>query len=93
VTSARSETGTVTYPPGSTLALVTWVQKDDGHWFGARIPQRFVSMDLVTVAAGADGKTAAQYERFGASGHLASGSDQDGAREEAILAERASVMP
>jgi cytochrome P460 len=93
VSSARLETGTVTYPTGSTLALVTWVQKDDGHWFGARIPQRFVSMELVTVAAGADGKSAAKYERFGASGQPASGSDQDGAREEAILAERASVMP
>jgi hypothetical protein len=46
VTSARSATGSVTYPVGSTVALVTWVQKDDGHWFGARIPQRFVSMEL-----------------------------------------------
>lgn len=26
------------YSPGSVLALVTWVQRDDPHWFGARIP-------------------------------------------------------
>jgi hypothetical protein len=93
VTRARSATGAVTYLAGSTLALVTWVQKDDGHWFGARIPQRFVSMELVTVDAGTDGKTAAQYERFGPDGRLASGSNQDAVREEAILAERASMMP
>ncbi|MDQ1450465.1 MAG: hypothetical protein QOK38_331 [Acidobacteriaceae bacterium] len=93
VASARSATDAVTYPAGSQLALVTWVQKDDGHWFGARIPQRFVSMEMVTVAAAADGKTAAKYARFGADGRLAGGSDQDAAREDAILAERASFMP
>ena len=93
VTSARSAADAVTYPVGSQLALVTWVQRDDEHWFGGRIPQRFVSMELVTVAAGADGKTAATYQRFGADGRLAGGSDQDAVREEAILAKRASFMP
>jgi hypothetical protein len=93
VTSARSATGLVTYPVGSTLALVTWVQKDDGHWFGARIPQRFVSMELVTVAAGVGGKAGARYERFGPDGRLANTSGQDAVREETILAERASFMP
>jgi hypothetical protein len=93
VAGARSATDTVTYPAGSTLALVTWAQKDDGHWFGARIPQRFASMELVTVAAGADGKTAARYERFGADGRLVGTSDQDAVRGETILAERASFMP
>jgi hypothetical protein len=93
VTSARSATGAVTYPAGSQLALVTWVQKDDGHWFGARIPQRFVSMELVTVAAGSGGKAPVKYERYGPDGRLTSGSDQDAAHEDAILAERASFMP
>jgi hypothetical protein len=93
VTSARSAADAVTYPAGSQLALVTWVQRDDEHWFGGRIPQRFVSMEMVTMAAGADGKTAATYQRFGAEGRLTSGSDQDAAREDAILAERASFMP
>jgi hypothetical protein len=93
VTNARSATGAVTYPVDSTLALVTWAQKDDGHWFGARIPQRFVSMELVMVGAGTGGKTPVKYERYGPDGRLASGSDQDAAREETILAERASFMP
>ncbi|MGB9416954.1 MAG: hypothetical protein WCB58_11620 [Acidobacteriaceae bacterium] len=93
VTSARSAADAVTYGAGSQLALVTWAQRDDEHWFGGRIPQRFVSMELVRVAAGADGKTAATYQRFGADGRLAGGSDQDAVREEAILAKRASFMP
>jgi hypothetical protein len=93
VTGARSATGTVTYPVGSQLALVTWAQKDDGHWFGARIPQRFVSMELITVAAGIGGKASARYERFGPDGRLANTSGQDAVREETILAERASFMP
>jgi hypothetical protein len=93
VTGALSATDAVTYPVGSTLALVTWVQKDDGHWFGARIPQRFVSMELVTVGAGTGGQATATYERFGPDGQRASTSDQDAVREEAILAERASFMP
>ena len=93
VTSARSTADAVTYPAGSQLALVTWVQRDDEHWFGGRIPQRFVAMEMVAVAAGADGKPAATYERFGADGQPASGSERDTARKEAILAERASFMP
>jgi hypothetical protein len=93
VNSARSAADMVVYSAGSTLALVTWTQRDDEHWFGGRIPQRFVSMELVTVAAGAEWKAAAKYERFGTDGHLAGGSDQDAMPEEAILAERASVMP
>jgi hypothetical protein len=93
VKSALSVTYSVTYAAGSQLALVTWAQKDDGHWFGARIPQRFVSMELVTMGAGADGKAAVKYERYGPDGRLASGSEQDAVRKEAMLAERASFMP
>ncbi|MGA8939566.1 MAG: cytochrome P460 family protein, partial [Acidobacteriaceae bacterium] len=28
------------YPAGTVLGLVTWRQRDDPHWFGARIPGR-----------------------------------------------------
>ena len=37
VRSARSDLG---YPPGSTLAVVTWRRQNDPHWFGAMIPAR-----------------------------------------------------
>jgi hypothetical protein len=37
------------YQPGSVLALVSWVQRDDPHWFGARIPDVPTSVEFVTV--------------------------------------------
>jgi mono/diheme cytochrome c family protein len=42
---------TTTYAPGSVLALVTWAQRDDPHWFGARIPAAPQSVEFVQVAA------------------------------------------
>lgn len=44
------------YPPGAVLALVTWNQRDDPHWFGARIPDAPQSIEFVEVGAnrGAD---------------------------------------
>ena len=39
------------YGPGAVLALVTWVQRDDSHWFGARIPDVPMSVEFVTVGA------------------------------------------
>jgi hypothetical protein len=35
------------YPAGAVLALVTWVQREDPHWFGARIPDRSLSVEFV----------------------------------------------
>jgi len=53
------------------LALVTWTQRDDPHWFGARIPSVPQSVEFVEIAAG----SVNQYRRFGGSGfeeqHLA----------------------
>jgi mono/diheme cytochrome c family protein len=39
------------YPMGTVLALITWVQRDDPHWFGARIPAVPQSVEFVQVAA------------------------------------------
>jgi len=49
------------YPEGAVLALVTWAQREDPHWFGARIPAAPQSVEFVQ-AAGA-GKPAV-YLRF-----------------------------
>jgi hypothetical protein len=43
--------GPSNYPAGSVLALVTWVERDDPHWFGARIPDAPQSVEFVNVAA------------------------------------------
>jgi hypothetical protein len=50
-----------TYPPGAVLALVTWTQRDDPHWFGARIPGVPVSVEFVKVGHAGE---AATYRNF-----------------------------
>ena len=39
----------VAYPSGAVLGLVTWRQREDPHWFGARIPGEVVSVEFVEV--------------------------------------------
>jgi hypothetical protein len=53
------------YPPGSVLALVTWTQRDDPHWFGGRIPDKPLSVEFVQVTA--TGQTNI-YRRFAGTG-------------------------
>jgi hypothetical protein len=48
------------YEAGAVLALVTWVQRDDPHWFGARIPDLPSSVEFVTVGP----PTTASYRSF-----------------------------
>jgi hypothetical protein len=58
----RGANGTArAYPAGSVLALVTWAQRDDPHWFGARIPDVPLSVEFVEAAA--PGQTDG-YRRF-----------------------------
>jgi mono/diheme cytochrome c family protein len=40
------------YPAGSVLAAVTWAQRDDPHWFGARIPDVPLSIEFVEISPG-----------------------------------------
>jgi hypothetical protein len=42
VNAARKGQG---YPAGSELALVTWAQKEDDHWYGANVPDSIVSIE------------------------------------------------
>jgi len=42
---------TPAYPVGAVLALVAWAQRDDPHWFGARIPDVPQSVEFVQVTA------------------------------------------
>jgi hypothetical protein len=52
------------YPAGAVLALITWAQRDDPHWFGARIPDAPQSVEFVQVSSGRQGT----YRRFGGQG-------------------------
>jgi hypothetical protein len=36
------------YPAGASLALVTWEQQEDRHWFGGRIPGKVQTVEFVT---------------------------------------------
>ncbi len=49
--AVRSRSGSLVYPAGSVLALVTWAQREDPHWFGAKIPDRPQAVEFVQVAA------------------------------------------
>jgi hypothetical protein len=86
--------GTDTYPVGSQLALMTWLQRDDPHWFGARVPGSFAGLETVTVERGADGKSSGVYRRYtGDPMREVVNSSGVEARKSAILGMRASVMP
>jgi hypothetical protein len=86
--------GADTYPVGSELALVTWLERDDPHWFGARIPGSFVALETVLVERGADGKIAATYKQY-VGDPLRESTDAASAeaRKAIILGMRPSVMP
>jgi hypothetical protein len=84
------------YPNGSALSLVTWTQKEDERWFGAKIPDHVKSVEFVFVKISADGRPAYSYRKYEGTplkqvsideGPVAS----EGA--EALLSQRAAVMP
>ena len=49
------------YPAGSVLALVTWSQREDPHWFGGRIPDNPQSVEFVETDEAGKGRA---YRRF-----------------------------
>jgi len=72
------------YPAGAVLALVTWAQRDDPHWFGARIPDQPQSVEFVQVAGGGQ---QASYLRFAGAGFA-----QDRGAAAAAAAQRTTFM-
>ena len=80
------------YPAGSVIALVVWAQREDPHWFGARIPSRVQSVEFVTVQP-APGPSP-RYERYqGSPLTRTAASDGDATRIDYLTAQRAAVMP
>jgi hypothetical protein len=49
------------YPAGAVLALITWAQREDPHWFGGRIADTPQSVEFVQVDAQGGATT---YRRF-----------------------------
>ncbi|HEY3939604.1 MAG TPA: cytochrome P460 family protein [Bryobacteraceae bacterium] len=95
VTAARSA-GSSFYPAGSVLALATWAQREDPHWFGARIPAYPQSIETVTMTENGAGRPVTTYKRY-AGRPMKELPDVDAATAAArtayIVAQRASVMP
>jgi hypothetical protein len=72
-----------TYHAGAVLALVVWTQRDDPHWFGARIPNAPVSVEFVQVPSGKQGAVYRRFAGIGPTEQVAS---------ESVSAERTKFM-
>jgi hypothetical protein len=71
MSAIRTAAGELEYAGGSVLALVTWVQRQDPHWFGARIPLTPKAVEFVHLTD-AGTKT---YSRYDAAGQLSDRTD------------------
>ena len=65
--ASSADAKATSYPSGAVLALVTWAQRDDPHWFGARIPDAPQSVEFVTIA-GQGARNS--YRRFAGAGSI-----------------------
>ena len=84
------------YPPGAVLSLVTWKQQGDVHWFGARIPARPESIEVVAVNDAARAGSPFEYHAYrGEPLRKAPAPDVAAvaARVERILGQPPAVMP
>jgi hypothetical protein len=84
------------YPSGSVLSLVTWTQREDPRWFGARIPARVKSVEFVFVEVAPDRQPAYYYQRFEGA-PLKKTSAEEGLipnkRAAYLLSQKAAVLP
>lgn len=82
------------YQPGAVLSLVTWTQREDPNWFGAKIPGQVKSVEFVTAAAGENGRPSYEYRNYeGSPLALVADGPSTGTRVAYLLSLRASVMP
>jgi hypothetical protein len=84
------------YPAGSTLSLVTWTEREDPRWFGARIPATPKSVEFVTVSLDAAHRPLYSYQDFEGSPlkkTQAQESSLPNERAAYLLAQPAAVMP
>jgi hypothetical protein len=77
--------------PGQLLALVTWKEQTDPHWFGANIPGNLLSVEYVRSKSDGNG---VEYERLSGPSLEADADTLNNAEREAfIVSQRPSVMP
>lgn len=86
--SLRAQSGkSPAYPAGAVVALVTWAQRDDPHWFGARIPDVVRSVEFVEV-----GQTN-RYRKFAETGEVKTAAADGASRASWIVGLPAVEMP
>lgn len=79
---------------GEVLALITWKQKEDLHWFGAKIPGQLQTMEMITTTTAATGAASIAYERYnGEKMALNADTLSNQARIKYIFDQKPSVMP
>ncbi len=61
----KARTISVLFGKDGVLALATWSERDDPHWFGARIPDQPVSLEMLQVGPNGEGGA---YRRFNGAG-------------------------
>jgi hypothetical protein len=83
------------YPPGSVLSFVTWQRREDGRWFGAKMPAQVKSVEFVEFTNSEDGHTTVRYRLY--NGYplkeAESLKQQTDARVRRLVSLRAAVMP
>jgi hypothetical protein len=82
------------YPAGSILSLVTWTQREDDRWFGARIPDKVKSVEFVEVKFTSGGHPSYSYSDYEGM-PLTKVTDDltPNERAEYLLSQRSAVMP
>ena len=63
VSHARTSSNTP-YPAGAVLAVVTWREQEDKHWFGGRIPGKVQSVEFITSNAPANNLPSYSYQKY-----------------------------
>lgn len=79
------------YPAGSVLSLVTWSQREDPNWFGARVPAEVKSVEFARVSNG----EGCAYEEYKGSPLTRTVPGEPLAKERCahLLSVRAAVLP
>jgi hypothetical protein len=79
------------YPSGAAVALVTWSQRDDPHWFGGRIPKGLVSIETLNFGP-AGTPVYVRYEGSSLTKKMPA-ADAVAGRVQYITGQKASVLP
>jgi hypothetical protein len=87
---SQTRSGTSPSPSDSDTALVTWTEREDPHWFGARVADTVMSVEVVRSGANHE----MEYHSFGGDGiKSASTGEPAGARSHFITSLHAPQIP